>query len=491
MSYDRSSRSSIVNYAKKLEGKSLSVVSEYKGNYQLGKGSFGNLVESLYFKYEPNSKAEPDFPEVKLELKCTPLKKLKKGDLTCKERLVLGMINYNKVVLESFDTSSFLFKNSSILFVFYLHDNNKSPMNLEIVLVDDWDIPLVDREIIKQDWEKIVYKIKQGRAHELSEGDTIYLGACTKGATADSSWTSQPYSNQTAKKRAFSFKRGYLDSIYKSLIEKNKDSLNVGKVIIPKQSKKKNSESVFKNVSIEGYTSLPKDKNAKYEQSSFEAYFSGKFNQFLGLTVDEIESKLQLNLNKSAKSYYAGLSKAIIGIEPDNNVLEFEKADISLKTVRLQENLMPKEHISFPAFEYEKIANIEWEDCEFKGHIEKKYLFIFFKFYEQALRLEKVKFWNMPYSDILECRDVWERTKGLIKNGKIVREIKGNRRKTFFPSSKDSAVCHIRPHARNSSDTYPLPVLDVHTNLPEYTKHSFWLNSRYIRDKVFLGDSVI
>ena len=39
-------------------------------------------------------------------------------------------------------------------------------------------------KIIKDDYEKIVRKIQNGRAHELSEGDTMYLGACTKGATA-------------------------------------------------------------------------------------------------------------------------------------------------------------------------------------------------------------------------------------------------------------------------------------------------------------------
>ena len=53
-----------------------------------------------------------------------------------------------------------------------------------IKLVDDWKYPNQDLIIIKQDWELINQKIKDGKAHELSEGDTFYLGACTKGSTA-------------------------------------------------------------------------------------------------------------------------------------------------------------------------------------------------------------------------------------------------------------------------------------------------------------------
>ena len=33
-----------------------------------------------------------------------------------------------------------------------------------------------DLEIIKKDWELIKQKIANGKAHELSEGDTFYLG---------------------------------------------------------------------------------------------------------------------------------------------------------------------------------------------------------------------------------------------------------------------------------------------------------------------------
>ena len=50
------------------------------------------------------------------------------------------------------------------------------------------------------DGECIVAKIRNGQAHLLSEGDTFYLGACTKG----SQWRSQSESAVPAKPWIFS-----------------------------------------------------------------------------------------------------------------------------------------------------------------------------------------------------------------------------------------------------------------------------------------------
>ena len=45
----------------------------------------------------------------------------------------------------------------------------------------------------RQDYKVISDKIKAGIAHELSESDTMYLGACTKGANAEKSTVPQYY----------------------------------------------------------------------------------------------------------------------------------------------------------------------------------------------------------------------------------------------------------------------------------------------------------
>ena len=44
----------------------------------------------------------------------------------------------------------------------------------------------------------------------------------------------------------------------------------------------------------------------------------------------------------------------------------------------------------------------------------------------------------------------------------------------------ENKYCHVRPHAQNANDTYPLPVSDILTGVNEYTKQCFWLNNNYI-----------
>src|SRR5690606_9938325 len=158
-----------------------------------------------------------------------------------------------------------------------------------------------------------------------------------------------------------------------------------------------------------------------------------------------------------------------------------------VKTVRLEENNLSKESISFPNFKYEEIVNEEWDESEFKDILEHKFLFVFFQFENEQLVLRKVKFWNMPYEDILEAKKVWDFTKDLVRTGSIVKEVGANkRRKTNFLSKKDNRVSHVRPHTANAASTYPLPVADKVTNEKEYTKHCFWLNNTYVRDEIYL-----
>src|SRR5699024_9599193 len=53
----------------------------------------------------------------------------------------------------------------------------------------------------------------------LSEADTNYLGACTKGANK-SSLRDQPYSDERAMQRAFSLKQSYMTTLVRKVISK-------------------------------------------------------------------------------------------------------------------------------------------------------------------------------------------------------------------------------------------------------------------------------
>jgi len=459
--YDVNSADSIIEFAKKLKGKTLRTAcnvdfDEFKIN---DKGGYGKTAEKYYFNYEPNSDAEPDFKEAGLELKCSPLKTLKNGDFRSKERLVLNIINYLKVHEEDFESSSFWKKNAHLLLVFYLHDRDLNLLDYIIKLVDGWKYPSEDLKIIKHDWETINKKIKEGKAHELSEGDTFYLGACTKGSTALKSFRDQPFNKEQAKQRAYSLKQGYVNHIIANIAQE--ETAVYGKII-------ERPEILEEVRSIEEIVIL-------------------KFHPFYGKSAEQIEQELGLELNQKAKSYFANLTNAILGLELGQKIEEFEKADIQVKTIRLKENDLPKEDISFPTFEYQKLIETDWEDSNFKNILESKFFFVFYQFEGENLILRKVKFWNMPYSDILEAKKVWEEMVKTVSNGEIVKEIteKGVR-KTYFPKKTENNVSHVRPHARNAADTYELPVADKLTGLTEYTKHCFWLNASYVKDEIYL-----
>lgn len=461
--YNPSDKNSVIEYAKKLKGKSLREVCEPSilEHHFSGKGNFGQLLEKFYFGYDPNSTAEADFSEIGMELKSSPLKQLKNKEYRSKERLVLNIINYLNVVNQDFANSDFIKKNASILLIFYLYEAGYDILDFIIKLVDEWSFPSTDLEIIKKDWETIKQKIADGKAHELSEGDTFYLGACTKGANA-SSVRKQPFSDIPAKQRAYSFKQGYVNHIIASIAGETKEVY--GKLI-------------------------PSVKEAK--KKTIEEIVIEKFKTYYGKTIEEILDKTGVELNTSAKSFYANLTKAILGIELNKEIEEFEKAEIQVKTVRLKENNLPKEDMSFPNFKYEEIVNETWEDSDFKDILEHKFLFVFFQFQGKELVLRKVKFWNMPYSDLLEVEKVWTRTQQIVAKGEIVKEIKTDKngkevRFTNFPNKKFSSISHVRPHAKDASDTYPLPTQDKLTKENEYTKHCFWLNNSYVRDGIYL-----
>lgn len=186
LGYDKTSIASIFKYSQKLIGHSLrELVSEEEkeaSNLQgQGKGGLGQMIEELFFHYPINSDPAPDFREAGMDLKATGLKELMSGELQIKERLVCDIIDYEAVVNESFENSLFFIKCHIMLLIFYLYKKGVSKWDLRYIFTVVWRLPEKDLLIIKHDFEVIVGKIKEGKAHLLSEGDTEYLAACRKG----------------------------------------------------------------------------------------------------------------------------------------------------------------------------------------------------------------------------------------------------------------------------------------------------------------------
>jgi DNA mismatch repair protein MutH len=442
--YDIKDANSIEQYAKKIIGKALKdVMIPKQGKFIIheskNKGEMGQLLEQYYFGIDNNNRKEPDFPDAGLELKSTPVVYSKARKLRSKERLVLNIIDYNVEHSLEFENSGFWKKNKLLLLMFYLHEKDLDLFEFVFKLAGIWNFPKEDLRIIQQDWEKIIYKIKSGKAHEISEGDTFYLAACRKGSGYEPLRT-QPFSRIGAPQRAYSLKQRYINTIIDLWTSTSKEV-----------------EPIIKDIQeLNGPT-------------TFEEIVIQKFDGFLGLTPEEIDLQIGSHLNQNAKNFFATLTLRMLGVKK-KKVEEFEKADIVVRTIRLKHNDLPKEDISFPFFKYKEIVKEEWNNSTLKSLLEKRFFFVIYKFdVAGKLRLEKVMFWTMPYKDLEgEVKRVWEKT--------ITQIIDGDSEN--LPKKSESNICHVRPHGINKYDVDETP------DGKFLIKKCFWINSQYIKEQI-------
>jgi DNA mismatch repair protein MutH len=430
-SYDKSSVQSIFEFAMRLTGRSLSqMVSLPEGvANKRNRGDLGTLVEKYYFKHVPPTNLGPDFPDAKLELKTTGLVRDKSGRFKAKERLVLTMINYEVIAHEKWEDSYFLKKCRLMLILFYLFNKDIPVQDRKFVLNPlIYSMPKHDELVIKRDWEIIHQKVLDGRAHELSEGDTFYLGACRKGSGGeDEKLQKQPFSKEPAKSRAFSFKQSYVNQLLTSHME-GEGTLGITKFL------------------------------------DFESATALRFEPYIGKSVKEISIAMDFHKkNSKQKAFHRLLANRILSAG-NESVMEVEKAGIEIKTIRLKANGQPREAMSFPGFRTSEIVNQDWDHSVFAEKLERKFLLVVFRMDENENEfLYKVSYWNMPYADRMEAKRVWEETKRLaaIDAKKL-------------PKSTDSHVAHVRPKARDGDDKELTPQGDL------VVKKCFWLNKSYI-----------
>ncbi|MCT4584936.1 MAG: Sau3AI family type II restriction endonuclease [Peptostreptococcaceae bacterium] len=456
LEYDKSNPISIEEHAKRLINMSFNDVLPDKFKNYKGKGNLGQFIEKYHFGYDLNSDKEADFKEAGVELKVSCFKQNKNKTYSAKERLVLSIINYMDVIEEQFETSSLIEKNKLLLLIYYLYDNEiKNKLDYIIKFAQLFEFPKEDIKIIKDDWVKIINKIKDGKAHELSEGDTLYLGACTKGAGGNKDLRKQPCCDIKAKQRAFSLKQSYMTHILRNYFIKGKKTYN------------NDSESIIKNLEV-------------LKNNTFEDYIKNKVEEYKGKEVLKLCE--EFDISTRAKNKNANLILKILGVK-GKKAKEFEKANIEIKTIKLK-NGKPKESMSFRTFKFKEVANSKWEDSDFRNVLsESRFLFVIFNEDDNGVeRLETCMFWNMPIEDIEnDVKEMWLRTKKIIKEGiqvEVVQRKKDTIRRNNLPKSTENRVAHVRPHGRDSKDTDVLP------NGDEFTKQSFWLNKNYIYEQI-------
>jgi len=423
---------------------------DYDENTEVfNKAFFGHIFENSVYKYGSNSISAPDFEDAGIELKVTPYKRNKDNSLSAKERLVLNIINYMEEYKNTFFDSHFWYKNNKIQIIWYLYEQGIDKRNLKVTHEKLFTFPEEDLKIVIDDWNTIIKKIKDGKAHEISEADTMYLGACTKGANSQS-LRQQPYSSIKAMQRAFCLKTSYMTQLVRKYIG--------------------NYEDVEKIIG---------DKDI-----SFKQYIDNVINKYKGKTQKELMNLF--NIESNAKNLNAMLISRMFGVKGNlSETDEFLKANIVPRTIRVEENGRIKESMPFPAFKFTDIVNQEWGTSDLREELEStKYMFFVFKMIDGEYVFKGIKLWNMPELTLEnEVKDMWNKTIEIIKSGDIVRTFDTNgNRLTNFPGMSDNKVCHVRPHARDSKDTFQLPVKDKLTNVTEYTKHCFWINNKYLEE---------
>ena len=398
----------VLDVAQSAEGKTVGEFDinnrlESKGN----KGGIGQILEEGLFKIAVNSRAEADFVNLGLELKVTAIKENKKKEFSAKERLVLNIINYEE-----------------------------------------------DLEIIKQDWQTIINKIKQGEAHNISESDTMYLAACTKGVNANSV-RKQPFSAIPAKQRAFSLKSSYMTAFARRVIDRQS---------IP---------SLFNVDELKSKTTLQ--------------LLQEKFAPYIGKRVSELARLMDISITKN-KAFNANLISAILGVKGTKleSLREFNKANIKFKTIRLEPNGIPREHMSFEQIDFNRWIRDDWEESQIYENFEyTKYLFVVFQYDETETQnkdrepyLKGIMLWNMPEVVIEhELKDLWKTTKVILETGVELKTVR-NGVSNNLPGAKFNGVCHIRPKGRDGNDKVILP------DGQEITKQCYWLNREYIAEIV-------
>lgn len=493
LEYDKTDPKSIEQYAQRLIGHTFNDVKQWKlpsvvkedifYEDKSRKGGLGNFIEEQFFCYRANSESQADFPEAGVELKVTPYEIKKSGKLSAGERLVLSMISYENEIEPDFYKSHIWEKCKLMLLIYYLRDRNlPSNMDYRIDFAQLFQFPEKDMEIILNDYKVIVDKIKAGKAHELSESDTMYLGACTKGSTAAKSLVPQYYNKSIkAKKRAFCLKNSYMTYVLNNYIVP-------GKVTY--------SESI---------TSSDELKN-----QSFAEILQSRLAKYIGMHEDDIARSIDVEINKNNKSYEATLIYNMLGVK-NTHVEEFDKAGILVKVLKYRKQKSKNQQfrlddITFIELDNERMDNeiideegnpIGWEYSElFSMLSNRKYLFAVFWEDESGSVFKGSQLWGMPDDDIDTVRKVWTKTKDIIRNG-IDFTIKHKGEKLVvennLPGIGDNGIFHIRPHAQKSyyefSDGTKIGSGSVADSdlLPDgtrITKQAYWLNRSYIDSQI-------
>jgi DNA mismatch repair protein MutH len=440
--YRTASEEEILAKARELPGRRLGDITEATFEALTGgtgRGEVGHAIEA-FFGIPQNSLSMPDFPGARIELKVVPLRRTGRG-LGVKERTVISLIDYMTLIEETWAKAS-VRKKLKILFVFFEHVDGMPKGSFPIREVLLWEPDARTDALLQADWDRVFAKVRQGRAHELSESDGAIMGPCTKSATGLSR-RPQPFGDP-ARPRAWALKPSFTWRLYQAI------------------RKPTPTESLLEDLGL----------NAA---DQFETRLLERFSPFVGRTVEDVGAELGVPPS-DAKSYAAAVVRRVFGAKSfGTKIAEFEEMGLTPRITRVDDHLMPYEALSFPAFRYHPLLEEIWEDSDLLAHIE--YMLLVPVHGQTKATPQKdctlgmPVFWHPSAEELDLIRREWE----------IFRlEIREGRADQLTPASQTDAI-HVRPHSRDATDTDEAP------GIGSVVKKSFWLNKLFVREILRAG----
>lgn len=212
------------------------------------------------------------------------------------------------------------------------------------------------------------------------------------------------------------------------------------------------------------------------------------FKEFEGLSFLQIAKEVGINpaLISPKTSVVTVLNKLLnhVGYDKQQVAEKCKPMQLSIKTIKLNENGQSKESMSFEQIDFLKMSEESWETSYLRKKFEET-IFLFFVFQYKKhtdqtsqLYFRGVKLWRMPVSVLnREIKHLWNLTHRILNDGvKLEEKFRGEKiiTKNNLPGIKDNPVVHIRPKANDSNDKVRLPGGNF------ITKQAYWINASYV-----------
>ncbi|MFP5310668.1 MAG: MutH/Sau3AI family endonuclease [Actinomycetes bacterium] len=433
MSYDATDPESIERYARRLVDRPIGDLlpvqaGERQGTYT--KGHVGQHYER-YFGLSVNSEQRPDFEDCGVELKAVPIAGSGKNQ-RAKERTFVTAIDYATIAQQPFEGSALDLKTRHSLFVFYEWRPDVDAASFRTLAVVRHERDELDELIVREAYDHVRRRVREGRAHELSEGDTYALGAATKDSRARD--IPQPYSTLPARRRAFAWKPDYTTRLWQA------SRLRGGVPTV----------------------------TAPDRMTELEELLESRLDAWRGESVRGIRDRLAPGLSDSFKAIASNVTRRVLSASDGTKVEEVDRLGITLRTIRVHpETALPYESVSFPAFLPVELANEEWDGSRLESQLRAMFFVVLEAWPDDDVvdaRLRGGFFWHPTPKQIATAASEWE----------VFRRHLAESRPDRMPTPSETRILHVRPHGRDSTDRVPLP------DGTPWQRSSFWLNREFV-----------